>query len=302
MASATPVVVVTGANGLVGSHVCAALSERGATVRALVRRAGTAPELPGVEEVVGDFADGAVAADVLTAADVVITTVHPMAGDREAQEQLGVRATVELARAAADAGVELLVHISTCAVYDRSPGAGEIDESSRLVGDDAGDYPVTKRDLDLALADVEGITRVLLRPPAILGPGESSVWNTLRPAWMRDGEGPRTAVPDASWPWVHVDDLAGLAADIATGRIAAASDPDDGPVPGACTAVNVAAPTATWRDYLGAVTTALGVEPVWDDAPTWTGSISTSRATSWGWAPSVPLGRALEEIATSLRS
>ena len=33
-----PIVVVTGANGLVGSHVVSALAERGATVRAVVRR------------------------------------------------------------------------------------------------------------------------------------------------------------------------------------------------------------------------------------------------------------------------
>ena len=166
IAHASPVVVVTGANGLVGSRVCSALSERGATVRALVRREGTAPSLPGVEEVVGDFADADVAADVVTAADVVITTVHPMGSDREAQERIGVEGTVGLARAAADAGVELLVHVSTCAVYDRSAGAGDVAETSTLVDDDAGDYPVTKRDLDAALAEVDGPTRVLLRPPA----------------------------------------------------------------------------------------------------------------------------------------
>ena len=44
--SGAPVVVVTGANGLVGSRVCAALSDRGAHVRAVVRREGTAPSSP----------------------------------------------------------------------------------------------------------------------------------------------------------------------------------------------------------------------------------------------------------------
>ena len=55
----SPVVVVTGANGFVGSHLCAALVDRGATVRAVVRRVGTAPA--GVEEHVGEFDDPAFA-------------------------------------------------------------------------------------------------------------------------------------------------------------------------------------------------------------------------------------------------
>ena len=38
--TSTPTVVVTGANGLVGAATCAALVERGAHVRAVVRRAG----------------------------------------------------------------------------------------------------------------------------------------------------------------------------------------------------------------------------------------------------------------------
>ena len=49
--------VVTGANGFVGAHVCRELAARGLAVRALVRRAGAAPEAPGVEEVVGDTTD-----------------------------------------------------------------------------------------------------------------------------------------------------------------------------------------------------------------------------------------------------
>jgi nucleoside-diphosphate-sugar epimerase len=302
MSESSPVVVVTGANGFVGAHVCAALVERGAAVRAVVRRAGTAPSLPGVEEHVGDFGDPALAARVVDGADAVVTTVHPMGDDRETQHRVGVEATSALARVARDAGVQRLVHVSTAAVYDRSPGIGDVDEAGTLVGDDGNDYGVTKRDADLALADVDGITRVLVRPPAILGPGESSVWNTLRPAEMRDHEAERHAAPQQTFSWVHVDDLAALIADVATGRIETADDPDRGPVEGGCTPVNACAGSATVRDYYEAVTGALGVEPVWDDRPAWTGHVLSDRARAWGWAPTVSFDTARKELEDGLQA
>lgn len=286
-----PVVVVTGANGLVGARTVGALLERGAEVRAVVRRAGSAP---GGIEFVGDFTDPAFAGEVVTGADALITTVHPMLSDEPTQRQVGVEGTAALVRAAADAGVGAAVHVSTAAVYERVPGGPDVDESSRLVDDNAGAYAVTKRDLDLQLAGIEGITRVLLRPPAILGVGPTSVWNTLRPSAMRDHEGARHGVADQSFPWVHVADLAAFAADLATGRTAA------GPVVGACTAVNLASTPATIRDYYQAVTGALGVDAIWDDEPAWTGRLITDRARSWGWQPTIDLEQALGELAAGL--
>jgi len=302
--SATPsaVVVVTGANGLVGSRICGALVERGARVRAVVRRPCTAPALAGVEEWVGDFYDPDLAANVVAGASAVVTTVHPMGSGLETQHRIAVEGTPVLAKAARDAGVERLLHISTAGVYDRSPGVGDVDEASPLVTDDADAYAVTKRDTDAALAEVEGLTRVLLRPPAILGRGETSIWKSVRPAAIRDDEKARHAVPEKTFAWVHVDDLAAFAADVASGRVEPSADPERGPVPGACTVVNVAAGPATARDYYETVTAALGVEPVWEDTPAWTGRILARRAHGWGWAPTVDLTRALAEIDQGLRA
>ena len=292
---------MTGANGLVGARVCAAVVERGGTVRAVVRRAGTAPALDGLSEHVGDFADPAFARSVVEGTDAVVSTVHSMGSDRGTQQRVAVEGTPMLARAARDAGVALFVHVSTCAVYDRSPGTGDVYETSALVGDDAGDYAVTKRDTDAALADVPGITRVLVRPPAILGAGETSVWNTLRPAELHDDEPQRRANPAGTFAWVHVDDLAALVADLATGQVAEAGTVSTGPVADRCTAVDVAGEPATARDYVGTVCQALGVAPVWDDnLPAWTGQIRTDRARAWGWNPAVPLSQALDELNDGL--
>lgn len=296
MSASTPVVVVTGANGLVGEAVCRALSERGAQVRAVVRRPGTAPSVDAVEEHVGDFYDPRLAADVVAGADAVVSTVHPLGNDPDVQRQVAVEGTPVLARAARDAGVPMFVHVSTAAVYDRSPSAGDVHEGSALVGDVDNAYAVTKRDTDQALAGIDGITRVLLRPPAILGQGSTSIWNTLRPEDIREKEEDRTTNPEKSFAWVHVDDLASLVADLADGKIAASDDPAGGPVQGGCTAVNVAAETATQRDYVGTVADAVGVEPVWTDEESWTGRIVADRATRWGWKPQVGLEEALREL------
>ncbi|WP_097183334.1 NAD-dependent epimerase/dehydratase family protein [Blastococcus haudaquaticus] len=298
MVDASPVVVVTGANGLVGTAVCRALVERSAQVRAVVRRAGSAPALDGVTEHVGNFADESLARTVTQGADAVVTTVHPMGSPREVQHRVGVEGTPVLARAARDAGVARLVHVSTAGVYDRSAGVGDVAEDGALVPEGSDDYADTKNATDAALAQVGGLTTVLVRPPAVMGAGETSIWNSLRPQDVRGG-GLRVN-PAKTWGWVHVDDLAALIADVATGAVATADDPERGPVAGSTTAVIVAGEPATWRDYLGTVTDALGVEPEWSDEPVWTGQLRSDRARGWGWAPRVSLAQAMDELRQGL--
>jgi nucleoside-diphosphate-sugar epimerase len=291
------VVVVTGANGLVGTAVCRALVDRSAQVRAVVRRAGSAPALDGVAEHVGDFADEPVARAVTRGADAVVTTVHPMGSSREVQHRVGVEGTLVLARAARDAGVARFVHVSTAGVYDRSADVGDVADDGALRPEGSGAYADTKNAADAALAQVGGLTIVLVRPPAIIGAGDTSVWNTLRPQAVRRGE--RRANPEETWAWVHVDDLATLIADVATGAVGTADDPERGPVSGGTTPVVVAGGSATWRDYLGTVTDALGSAPEWTDEPVWTGRLLADRARGWGWAPRVGLAQALEELRRS---
>lgn len=294
----TSTIVVTGANGFVGSHTCAALSERGVRVRAVVRREGTAPQLPNVEEWVGEFHDPSCATELCAGADVVINTVHPMR-DASLEDQSAHWAET-LARAAHHCGVPLFIQVSTTSVYRREADTGDVDEHSPLVDDTARPYATTKRDADLALSGVEGITRVLVRPTAILGSGGSSSWNTLRPAALRDDASARVEDPDRTFGWVHVSDLADLIADVATGAIAPADDPEKGPVPGAATAVNAVSGNRTWRDYMGPVCDAVGVSPEWQTRPAFRAELRAERARAWGWQPRVGFDEAMRELLAGL--
>ena len=105
-----------------------------------------------------------------------------------------------------------------------------------------------------------------------------------------------------SFAWVHVDDLAALIAHVATGAVAIAEDPEQGPVEGSTTPVVIAGEPATWRNYHGAVTDALGVEPEWTDEPVWTGRLVADRAARWGWTPRVSLDDAMHELRRGLAS
>src|SRR5437773_1157374 len=115
-------VLVTGASGLVGSHVVEALVARGETVRALVRPSSRAAAEPlGAEAVAGDVTDPAV---WQRAAHGVRAIVHAAAiVQRRASWERYVAVNVEgtrLAAAAARAARARLVHISSVAVYGGS--------------------------------------------------------------------------------------------------------------------------------------------------------------------------------------
>lgn len=284
------VVAVTGANGFVGARTCLLLARRGADVRALVRRAGAAPSAARVTEVVVDLGDDGRLAGSLTDVDVVVHTAAVAGPDIEAARTVNVEGTRSVLAAARRAGVGRVVHVSTTSVIaaDRQ----DVDEDAPLVGDDAGPYAVTKRDAERVVAeaatDGDRLSTVVLRPPAVLGWGPTSTWGQRVPTWVRDGGLPMENHPDASFSWVHVDDLAA-----ATAR-AAVTPEADGRV------YLVVAGTTTWGTYLDELRSWFpGSEepPTADDRPSPRRPTSARAREELGWEPTVAYDEAMAEIA-----
>jgi nucleoside-diphosphate-sugar epimerase len=126
-------VLVTGASGLLGSHLTEALWERGERVRVLARPAERLPwpERQGLEVVRGDLTDRQ---SLIAAVQGVGRVLHCAArtgpwGAMAEYQQVNVRGLGWLAEAALAAGVQRIVHVSSITVYGNDV-RGSADETS----------------------------------------------------------------------------------------------------------------------------------------------------------------------------
>jgi 2-alkyl-3-oxoalkanoate reductase len=112
-------VLVTGASGLVGSHVVEALVGQGERVRALVRPASRdAVERLGAEAVPGDVTDGAAWRAAARDARAIVHAAAIVQGRASWNQYVAANVdATRLAVAAARVGRARLVHISSVAVY-----------------------------------------------------------------------------------------------------------------------------------------------------------------------------------------
>jgi nucleoside-diphosphate-sugar epimerase len=180
-------VLVTGATGLLGSHLVERLIAQGFTVRALVRPSSRTAFLEenGVEVRRGDLTDPASCERAL---DDVALVFHCAAkvGDWGSWKefQLGcIDATRTLAEASSRAGVDRFVHISSTSAYGHPPDQPEpIDETAAL-GQNVwvlDHYTRSKVDSERLLWDMAGSGRLPL--------------TVIRPSWLF-GERDRTTIP-----------------------------------------------------------------------------------------------------------
>ena len=185
-------IALTGATGFVGRAVVSALKARHGDVSVLVRdraRANLAPEL---RQVQGDLADQAALDELTRGADVVIHIAGVIGAlSREHYFAANEEGSQAVAEAAVGNGVKRFVHISSLAA--REPELSIYGASKR-----AGEIAVEKFNPRMSV--------VLLRPPAVYGPGDRGTFPLLRALTQSFAVIPGTST--SRFSLVYVDDLA----------------------------------------------------------------------------------------------
>jgi 2-alkyl-3-oxoalkanoate reductase len=172
-------VLVTGATGLLGSHVADRLGASGNQVRALVRPGSRTDFLDGlgVEIVRGDLTDPAACARAVDGVELIFHCAAKV-GDwgRWSEFETGcMGATETLARAAVRAGAARFLHISSTSAYGHpAAGGAPVDETAALgVNVWVLDYytrsKVECERLLWRMAEREGLPLTIIRPSWLFG-------------------------------------------------------------------------------------------------------------------------------------
>ena len=190
------IIAMTGATGFAGRHAVSELLLRGHRLKALVRNPANAALPAGVEAVQGDLADTAALARLVDGADGVIHLAGALTAlDRMGYFRVNERGTRALADAALKAGVRRFVHISSLAA--REPQLSGYAASKR-----AGE--------DVVLAQMTALNAILIRPPAVYGPGDRGTLPLIKELTRPIAAIP--GLPQARFSLIHGRDLARLIA------------------------------------------------------------------------------------------
>ncbi len=190
-------VLVTGANGFVGSATALSLAKMGHSVVAQTRQTPAAP-WPADADITRCVTDldqvlGVQAAlqgcDWVVHAAARVHQVHESAADPlEAYRIVNTQYTLELARAAAAQGTKRFVFLSSIKVNGEWTATGQAFRADDAVAP-ADPYGISKIEAELglrAIAAQTGMQVVIVRPPLVYGPGVKANFLTMM-RWLQRG-------------------------------------------------------------------------------------------------------------------
>ena len=201
-------IAVTGGTGFIGSHFIELALAAGHRIRALTRR--PQPPRDNVEWLEGSLADAGAIRDLVGGCDCVVHIAGVLTARDPAEFERGnVQGTLAMLAAATASGITRFVHVSSLAA--REPGL------SNYGGSKARSEELVKS---------SGLDWVIVRPPAVYGPGDRETLELFRMARLRLMLLP----PAGRVSMIHVDDLCRLLLSLAetgepSGQIL---EPDDG--------------------------------------------------------------------------
>lgn len=172
------IVAVTGASGFVGRHACAALADRGWTVRRVVRpgRSTVAGDLHGDAVEIPSLDDGRALERAFAGTHAVLHLAglaHAIPAPPEAlYRAVNAAGTRRAATAAAAVGVRRFVLVSTIKVNGERTAGRPFESSDAPAPQDA--YARSKLEAESALEQVAsstGMEWAVVRPPLVYGPG-----------------------------------------------------------------------------------------------------------------------------------
>lgn len=190
---------VTGATGLLGSHVVLELIKNGFEVIALTRSLQSTAQvekvfawnntsLPAINWVEGDLSDVHFLIEATTNCDFIFHCAAKVSFDKRDRDELykvNVEGTANLLAAAQENSIKKFVHTSSTAAIGRAQKNATITEETDW--DNNGDFTQYGLSKHLAEREVwraaeEGLSTVIVNPCVILGPGK---WNDGSPALIQ---------------------------------------------------------------------------------------------------------------------
>ena len=203
--------LVTGATGLLGSHLIDLLVERGERPSALVRPGETADQLAATcDTYVADLIDAPAVRAALTGVDCVLHCAARTGpwGPSNEYEDANVRGVGTVIREARAAGVGRVVHVSSITVHGNDVG-GDADEGAPLRGA-PNPYSRSKVAGELLvkrLIEEEGAPVTVVRPGWIYGPRDVASFGRFA-RMILSGRMVMVGSGDNHLPLIYVRDVA----------------------------------------------------------------------------------------------
>lgn len=177
-------IFVTGANGLLGSHICKALIDEGYSVKALVREKSSTflldEYLEKIEIVNGDILNPESFAGSLENIESIIhcaAVVSFHQSDKELMNKVNVEGTANMINLALDKNIEYFLQISSVAALGRLTGSGTVNEENKWQESKWNSNYATSKyfaELEVWRGIEEGLNAAMINPSVILAPAIGS--------------------------------------------------------------------------------------------------------------------------------